>query len=47
MTFRNTKTILFASLIAAMILPFSAMSFAQTDTSVDNETKNYVNETWA
>ncbi len=39
----KTKTILFASLIAAMILPFSAMSFAQTDTSVDNETKNYVN----
>ncbi len=26
-----------------MILLFSAMSFAQTDTSVDNETKNYVN----
>lgn len=29
MTYRNAKTILFVSLIAAMILPFSAMEFAQ------------------
>ena len=43
MTLKNTKTILFASLIAAMVLPFSSMSFAQTDT-VDNTTKNYVND---
>jgi len=28
---RTTKTILFASLIAAMILPFSGMDYAEAD----------------
>jgi len=40
MTFKNAKTILFASLIAAMILPFSGMDFAEaekSETKVDTE----------
>ena len=33
---KNTKTILFASLIAAMLLPFSAMEFADAKTNADD-----------
>ena len=40
---KTTKTILFASLIAALILPFSGMEFA-TAASVDDQTKNHVND---
>jgi len=39
MTFKNTKTILFASLIVAMILPFSGMNYAtaqETNKSIDS-----------
>ena len=35
-TTKNTKTILFASLIAAMLLPFSAMEFADANTNADD-----------
>ena len=39
----KTKTILFASLIAAMILPFSVMNFAEAkEDSIDK--RNYFNE---
>ncbi len=33
MTFRNAKTILFASLIVAMVLPFSMMDYAEGQTN--------------
>jgi len=33
MTFKNTKTILFASLIVAMVLPFSGMNYATAEMS--------------
>ena len=41
MIIKNAKTILFASLIAAMILPFSTMDFAEADNN-DEQTKRDV-----
>lgn len=48
MTTKNAKTILFASLIATMIIPVSATIFAYADNNqsvqvVDGVTKNYIN----
>jgi len=39
MTYKNAKTILFAGLIAAMILPFSGMNFAEAETVTHEELK--------
>lgn len=40
MTKNDIKTVLFASLIVAMILPFSMMDYADAQTNADNTTKN-------
>ena len=39
---KNAKTILFASLIAAMILPFSGMQFAAAETNNNNSENNKI-----
>ena len=44
MTFKNTKTILFASLIVAMILPFSGMNTAQAQPQTENPPYNISDE---
>ncbi len=44
MTYKNAKTILFASLIAAMILPFSGMISAEVEQSTEEKTKQKIKE---
>jgi len=44
MTFRNVKTLLFASLIVAMVLPFSGMQMAQAEKSFEEKQQRLIDK---
>lgn len=46
MTYKNAKTILFAGLIAAMVLPFSGMQFATAEEQTDRQLIDEWNKTF-